>query len=76
MKPRNFEDIVATIALYRPGPMENIPEYLDRREHPEKIDYIHPDLKPFLKIPYGNYDLSGTNHAGSHKDGRFFTRES
>ena len=53
MKPRNFEDIVATIALYRPGPMENIPEYLDRREHPEKIDYIHPDLKPILENTYG-----------------------
>lgn len=53
MKPQNFEDIVATIALYRPGPMENIPEYLDRREHPEKIDYIHPDLKPILENTYG-----------------------
>ena len=53
MKPVNFEDVVATIALFRPGPMENIPEYLNRREHPETIDYIHPDLKPILENTYG-----------------------
>lgn len=53
MKPSCFEDIVATIALYRPGPMENIPEYLERRTHPEKVDYIHPDLKPILINTYG-----------------------
>lgn len=53
MQPHNFEDIVATIALFRPGPMENIPEYLQRRTHPEMIDYIHPSLKPFLNNTYG-----------------------
>ena len=53
MKPKNFEDIVATIALFRPGPMENIPEYLERRKHPQKIDYIHPILEPVLKNTYG-----------------------
>lgn len=53
MQPHCFEDIVATIALYRPGPMENIPEYLERRMHPEKIDYIHPTLKPILENTYG-----------------------
>lgn len=53
MKPHNFEDVVATIALFRPGPMENIPEYLARRAKPETIDYIHPNLEPILKHTYG-----------------------
>lgn len=53
IKPKTFEDIVVTIALFRPGPMENIPEYLNRRQHPETIDYIHPDFKPILKNTYG-----------------------
>lgn len=53
IKPKDFEDIVATIALFRPGPMENIPEYLKRRAHPETIDYIHPDFEDILKNTYG-----------------------
>lgn len=53
MKPSCFEDVVATIALYRPGPMENIPAYLEAKEHQEKIDYLHPDLKPILENTYG-----------------------
>ena len=53
MQPKTFEDIVATIALFRPGPMENIPEYLKRREHPEEVDYIHPSLKHILQHTYG-----------------------
>lgn len=53
LQPREFEDIVATIALYRPGPMENIPEYLKRKKDPRLIDYIHPSLKPILQNTYG-----------------------
>ena len=53
VQPKVFEDIVAAIALFRPGPMENIPAYLERREHPEKIDYIHPNLKPILQNTFG-----------------------
>ena len=53
MKPTCFEDIVATVALFRPGPMENIPRYLECRTHPEKVDYLHPDLKPILENTYG-----------------------
>lgn len=53
MKPNCFEDIVATIALFRPGPMENIPEYLARRNDPKRVDYIHESLKPILKNTYG-----------------------
>ena len=53
LQPREFEDIVATIALFRPGPMENIPEYLKRKKNPQYIDYIHPSLKPILEHTYG-----------------------
>lgn len=51
--PENFEDVVAAIALFRPGPMENIPAYLRRRHHQEPIIYIHEDLKTILEPTYG-----------------------
>ena len=53
MKPRTFEEIGMTIALYRPGPMKNIPQFLANRAHPEHIRYIHPDLKGILEETYG-----------------------
>ncbi len=53
LKPSVFEDIVAMIALYRPGPMSLIPEYIKRKESKKKIEYIHPDLEPILKNTYG-----------------------
>lgn len=53
VQPKNFEDIVATIALFRPGPMENIPAYLEAREDPSKISYPHPSLEKILKPTYG-----------------------
>lgn len=53
MKPSQFDDIVAAIALYRPGPMENIPIYLKRRNHQEKITYPLPELEPILRSTYG-----------------------
>lgn len=53
MKTTRFEDIVATIALFRPGPMENIPEYIHAKEHPEQIRYIVPELKPIVESTYG-----------------------
>ncbi len=49
----SFDDLVAAIALFRPGPMENIDSYVKRKENKEKIDYIHEDLKPILKSTYG-----------------------
>lgn len=52
-KPNNFEEIVSAIALYRPGPMENIDSYIKRKRGLEKIEYIHPDLMPILKSTYG-----------------------
>ncbi|SJZ99628.1 DNA polymerase III subunit alpha [Anaerorhabdus furcosa] len=53
MEPTRFEDIVATIALFRPGPMENIPLYLEARKKPNEITYLHPNLEPILKDTYG-----------------------
>ncbi|QVK20608.1 DNA polymerase III subunit alpha [Mycoplasmatota bacterium] len=48
-----FEDVIAAIALHRPGPMENIPEYVARKTGRKRINYIHKDLEPFLKSTYG-----------------------
>lgn len=53
LKPSDFEDIVAVNALYRPGPMENIPTYIRRKHGQEPIRYPHPDLEPILKKTYG-----------------------
>ena len=53
MKPRTFEEIGMTIALFRPGPMKNIPQFLENRAHPETIKYLHPSLKPILEETYG-----------------------
>ncbi|MCH5323834.1 MAG: DNA polymerase III subunit alpha [Eubacterium sp.] len=53
MKPRSIEDITAAISLYRPGPMDSIPQYLENRRHPEKITYRHPVLKEILDVTNG-----------------------
>jgi DNA polymerase-3 subunit alpha len=53
MKPNRFEDIIALVALYRPGPMDNIPKYISVKEGKEEPDYLHPKLKPILEETYG-----------------------
>lgn len=53
LKPSSLEDIIAMVALYRPGPMELIPRYIKRKHKLEKIEYIHPKLEPILKDTYG-----------------------
>lgn len=53
MQISNFDDIAVCIALFRPGPMENIPAYLERRFDPKKITYLHPDLIPILQDTKG-----------------------
>lgn len=53
LKPTHFEDIIAMVALYRPGPMEWIPEYIARKHKKKRIEYLHPDLKPILENTYG-----------------------
>jgi DNA polymerase-3 subunit alpha len=53
LKPDRFEDIIAVVALYRPGPMENIPSYIRRKHGEETPDYLHPMLEGILKETYG-----------------------
>lgn len=53
LKPSEFEDIVAVNALYRPGPMEFIPHFIDRKHGKKKVTYPHPSLEPILKGTYG-----------------------
>ncbi|MEJ8574638.1 DNA polymerase III subunit alpha [Microbaculum marinum] len=53
MKPDRFEDIIALVALYRPGPMANIPTYNDRKHGRETPDYIHDKIEPILKETFG-----------------------
>ena len=53
MKPESIEDLTAALALYRPGPMESIPKYLEYRHNPQKIRYKHPLLKDILEVTYG-----------------------
>ena len=53
LKPTEFEDIIAMTALYRPGPMELIPEYIARKHGKKRIQYLHPKLEPILKNTQG-----------------------
>jgi DNA polymerase III subunit alpha len=53
MRPDRFEDLIALVALYRPGPMANIPTYCARKHGLEQADYIHPKLEPILRETYG-----------------------
>ena len=53
VKPTTFEDIVAILALYRPGPMQNIPAYGRRKAGHEKVSYLLPEWKPILESTYG-----------------------
>ncbi|HEY4476168.1 MAG TPA: hypothetical protein VI954_01510, partial [Candidatus Paceibacterota bacterium] len=52
-KPTELEDIIAMIALYRPGPMELIPEYIARKQGKKSIEYLHEKLEPILKDTQG-----------------------
>ncbi|WHZ01994.1 DNA polymerase III subunit alpha [Neobacillus sp. YX16] len=53
LKPSRFEDIVAVNALYRPGPMENIPLFIERKHGSQAVEYPHKDLEPILENTYG-----------------------
>ncbi|KPU43443.1 DNA polymerase III subunit alpha [Oxobacter pfennigii] len=53
LKPDCFEDIIAGISLYRPGPMAEIPRYIENKRNPDKIKYLTPELKPILDVTYG-----------------------
>ncbi len=53
LHPENFEDVIAGISLYRPGPMDFIPKYIYGKKHPENISYATPQLEPILEPTYG-----------------------
>lgn len=53
LKPTSLDDLIAMVALYRPGPMEFIPEYIARKRNPEKITYLDDRLVPILERTYG-----------------------
>lgn len=53
LKPSRFSDITAMVALYRPGPMELINDFIAGKQNPQKVKYPHPDLKPILEETYG-----------------------
>ncbi|HZK34337.1 MAG TPA: DNA polymerase III subunit alpha, partial [Bacillota bacterium] len=53
LKPTTFEDIIAGISLYRPGPMDQIPRYIDNKNHPDNIEYTDEKLAPILSVTYG-----------------------
>jgi DNA polymerase-3 subunit alpha len=53
MKPDRFGDVIALVALYRPGPMDNIPKYIEIKDGKAEPDYMHPKLKPYLEETYG-----------------------
>ncbi len=76
LKPSSLDDIVAGVALYRPGPMDFIPQYIRGKKHPEQIVYDCPQLKPILESTYGCIvyqeqvmqivrDLAGYSYGGS-----------
>lgn len=53
LKPSNLEDIIAGVSLYRPGPMDFIPKYIEGKKHPEHISYECPEIEPILSTTYG-----------------------
>ncbi|WKZ27425.1 MAG: DNA polymerase III subunit alpha [Candidatus Paceibacterota bacterium] len=53
LRPTTIEDIIAMCALYRPGPMDLIPDYINRKHGRSKVTYLHPALEPILKNTYG-----------------------
>lgn len=53
VKPSNFNELVAMVSLYRPGPMESIPAFIEGKRNPKSIKYLHPDLEQILKSTYG-----------------------
>jgi DNA polymerase-3 subunit alpha len=53
LRPDRIEDVMAMVALFRPGPMANIPSYIRRKHGEEKVTYLHPRLEPVLKETYG-----------------------
>ena len=63
LRPQNLEDVVAGISLYRPGPMDFIPKYIQGKNHPEAVTYACPQLEPILKAHLRLYRIPGAGNA-------------
>ena len=63
LKPDRFEDIIAMVALYRPGPMDNIPTYINRKHGEEPVDYLHPMLEADPEGDLRRHHLPGAGDA-------------
>ena len=74
MRPDRFEDLIVLVALYRPGPMANIPTYCARKLGQEPTDYLHPKLEPILRRYLRHHHLSGTGDADRAGSRRLFAR--
>ena len=64
MKPDRFEDIIALVSLYRPGPMDNIPKYISTKDGKEEPDYLTSQAPANFGRNLWDHDLSGAGHAG------------
>ena len=53
LKPDRLEDLIAGVSLYRPGPMDSIPKYIEAKNNPQTVSYTHPKLEPILNVTYG-----------------------
>ena len=67
MKPNHIEDIIALVALYRPGPMSNIPTYNDCKNGKQTPDYLHPLTRRYFKANLWCNYLSRTSYANCSK---------
>ena len=74
MRPDRFEDIIALVALYRPGPMANIPTYCARKHGDEEPEYLHPDARADPEGDLRRHHLPGTGDADRAGHGRLFAR--
>ena len=65
LKPDSLEDIIAGISLYRPGPMAEIPRYIEGKRNPEKVEYLTPELRRYIKCYLWSYGISRTGYGNS-----------
>ena len=70
LKPSCFEDVVAGISLYRPGPMDSIPRYIANKKDPSQIQYVTPELAPILDVTYGCLVYQGATRSQVKSLGR------
>ena len=75
LKPDTFEDIIAVVALYRPGPMDNIPSYIRRKHGEEEADYLYPTLEGDPARDLRHHDLPGAGDADRPGAVRLFARQ-